>query len=131
VKRCRNQTCSRCPIHHFYEMMITFSDLNEISCYCFATMNLAKEYDNGGKTSALLHVLCGSSRHGRNFFIKCGGQLDVKPCSNRVDAEVKFKMPIPNLVSKGLLKATLIKFGLSLQMIYILIYLSLLLDTVL
>jgi len=40
-------------------------------------------------------------------------------------------MQIPNLVSKGVLKATLITLFLSLQMIYILIYLNLLLETVL
>jgi len=30
--------------------------------------------------------------HGRNFVVKCGGQLGVKTMCHRVDAEVTFNM---------------------------------------
>jgi len=48
--------------------------------------------------------------HGRNFVVKCKRQLDVKPMSSSggCRSDVFLYIQIPNLISRGVLRATLI-----------------------
>ena len=54
--------------------------------------------------------ICFTDTHGRNFVVKCGGgQLGVKPISSsgRCRSNILY-IKIPNLISRGVLRSTLI-----------------------